>query len=569
MRKCVSALLLFFLLHSLSLFGCSAARRVTHQDQTLAQEVARQLEDTLPDQLSEAFVPGAAIAVVDDRGTVWERTYGHVDGEDSRPVDPTTIFSIQSMTKSFTALSVLMAVQDGLVDLDSPIKEYLPDLTVNSIHEEHPEGAITLRHLLTHRAGFTQEAPFGSNFDDRNDFTRHIESIATTWLRYPVGYRLSYSNLGVDLAGYILQVRSGMPFELYVKKKVLDPIGMTGSSLDMDAIEKEANRAVGHLNDEDTLPLRIPMIPAGGVYTNIRDMARYLQFHINKGAVGERQILRRDLMEEMHEIQFAHAGQRSGYCLCLIREPVSDSYNLYHSGGGYGFLSDMVMYPEKKLGVVLLTNSGDHDIGSWRLRSPIDELIVKRHGATPVDEPGTEAMAKLETDNPAVQEIIGHYGGQDGFVIEYENEVLGVRLSSGDFYELTFHDDHGELVGFLGKFSEIRFLPSFNGRRGSLILVNRSLGNYATFNIHDFNDAPTDPPGPDKPRWARYVGDYEPLTHGDPEDTFRITVRNGYLYVDESKCTEHEPGLFFSYDGEAVDLRSDPPTMANRQLRKK
>jgi CubicO group peptidase (beta-lactamase class C family) len=531
--------------------------------------VAGLFEEVLPDQLSEASIPGAAIVVVDDRRIVWEKAYGHVDGEDSRPVDSTTVFSIQSMTKSFTALAVLMAVQDGLVDLDSPIKEYLPAFTVNSIHDEHPEETITLRHLLTHRAGFTHEAPFGSNIDDRNDFTKHIESISTTWLRYPVGYRLSYSNMGVDLAGYILQVRSGMPFELYVKKKVLEPIGMTGSSLDMVAIEENDNRAIGHSNDRDTLPLRIPMIPSGGLYSNIRDMAKYLQFHINKGVVDGHRLLRADLIAEMHGIQFAHPGQRSGYGLCLIREPVSDSYNIYHSGGGYGFLSDMVMYPEKTLGVVLLTNSGDHDISSWRLRSPIDELIVTRYGATPVDNAGIEQMTKLETDNPRVQAIIGHYGGKGGLVIEHESKVLGLRFSSDDFYELTFYDDAGELVGMFGKFSEIRFLPSFNGRPGSLLKIHRSLGGYATFNIHDFNDAPTDPLGPDKPHWSEYVGDYEPLGHSEPEDSVRVSVRNGYLYVSEDKCTEHEPGLFFTYDGEAFDLRSDPPTMANGRLRKK
>jgi CubicO group peptidase (beta-lactamase class C family) len=567
--KLVTTFLLFVLFHYSSLLGSPAAQSGEQQEQTLAEEVAGRLEEVLPDQLLEASVPGAAIAVIDNRKIVWSKAYGHVDGEDSKLVDMTTVFSIQSMSKSFTALAVLMAVQDGLVDLDSPIKKYLPGFTVNSRYDKHPEETITLRHLLTHRAGFTHEAPYGNNFDDRNGFTKHIKSISITWLRYPVGYRLSYSNQGVDLAGYILQVRSGMPFEVYVKRKVLDPIGMTGSSLDMDAIEANKNRAIGHSDDYDTVPLRIPMIPSGGGYTNIRDMARYLQFHINKGVVDGRKILRADLIEEMHRLQFARPRQRSGYGLCLIREPISDSYNLYHSGGGYGFFSDMVMYPEKKLGVVFLANSADHDIGGWRLRELINEPIVKRYGATPVDEPGTERMTKLKTNDPRVQAVIGHYGGEGGLVIEHEGEELGLRYSSGDVYPLTFYDDGGELTGFYGKFSEVRFLPSFNGRRGSLTTVNRRLGNGATFNIYDFNDAPTDPPGPNKPRWSKYVGDYEPLRHADPDDTVSVTIRNGYLYASGEKCTEHEPGLFFTYDGEAVDLRSDPPTMANRRLRKK
>ena len=128
------------------------------------------------------------------------------------------------MSKSFTALGVLMAVQDGLLDLDEPVTTYLPEFTVNSPFEEHPEKKMTLRILLAHRAGFTHEAPVGGNYDSRpHTFEEHILSISDTWLRYPVGYRFSYSNLGIDLAGYILQEKAGMPFWDYIKKKVLDP----------------------------------------------------------------------------------------------------------------------------------------------------------------------------------------------------------------------------------------------------------------------------------------------------------------------------------------------------------
>jgi len=244
------------------------------QDSTLHERVAAVLSKEFFQYLSEKSDFGAAIAVVDDNQIVWEKTFGFVDGKDSRPIDANTIFSIQSMSKSFTALAILMAVQDGLLDLDTPIKEYLPDFRIKSLFNEHPEELITLRLLLSHRAGFTHEAPYGSNFDDRNDFNKHVESISDTWLHYPVGYRMRYSNLGIDLAGYILQVKSGMPFERYVKEKVLTPIGMDSSSLDMTVIEDAVNRAIGHSGGGEIVPLRIPMIPAGGVYSSIRDMAK-------------------------------------------------------------------------------------------------------------------------------------------------------------------------------------------------------------------------------------------------------------------------------------------------------
>jgi len=535
-------------------------------EQAPAEEVVTRIRDEVINMLSETSIPGAAIAVVDDKNIIWDKVYGNVYGADSRPVDVNTIFSIQSMSKGFTALAVLIAVQDGLVDLDTPIKEYLPDFTVNSIYDENPEEVITLRHLLSHRAGFTHEAPFGSNFDDRNDFLKHIESISSTWLRYPVGYRYSYSNLGIDLAGYILQVRSGKKFELYVKEKVFNPLGMNSSSLDMGVIKQRENRAIGHGRNTDSIPIHIPMIPAGGVYTNVRDMTRYAQFHINKGVVDGRRILRADLMKQMHTIQFARDNQRFGYCMGLIREPVSDSYGIYHAGAGYGFASIMLMFPEKNIGIVLLTNSEEESM-IWSLRSLVKESISERFGTTPVEEPGTELMIQLDPEDQRVQAIMGRYGDEQGYAIGYEDDVLGLRrIGQNQFYPLTFYDDGGELVGIYGNFSEIRFLPPYNGRRGSLTAVDRRLSN-AYFDVRDFNDSPTDPPGPDEPHWSEYLGNYELLKNGDPIGTFSVSIRNGYLYAGECKCVEHEPGLFFAYDGEAIDFRSDPQTAMNIRIR--
>lgn len=537
------------------------------EEEPLANEVARNLEEKLPGLLSQASITGASVAVVDDRNIIWEQVYGHTGGEYVRPIDATTIFSIQSMSKSFTALAVMMAVQDGLIDLDAPLKRYLHDFTVNSIYDENPEEIITLRHLLAHRACFTHEAPFGSNYDDRNDFTKHIKSISRTWLRYPVGYRYAYSNLGIDLAGYILQVLSGKPFELYVKEKVFDALGMSSSSLDMEAIERIENRAVGHAKYCDAVPLRVPMIPAGGVYTNIRDMVKYLQFHINKGTVQGRRILRADLVEQMHEIQYARSDQRFGYCLGLIREPVSDSYGIYHAGGGYGFESIMVMYPEKKLGAILLTNSeGDNVI--WQTRNLIKETILKQCGETPVQEPGVERMTELESGDSRVRAIMGRYGDEYSYVINFENNVLGIRTSRNKLYPVTFYDDGGELVGMFGDFSEVRFLPPFHGRRGAVMIIDRRLSNH-NFHIIDFNDSPTDPPGPAYPHWAEYLGEYELLKNGDPLATFSVTVRNGYLYAAECKCKELDRGLFFTYDGQVIDFRSDPQSAMNILIRRK
>lgn len=158
---------------------------------------------------------------------------GHIEGPTPRQIDSDTLFCICSVSKTVTALAVLLAVQDALLDLDTPLAEYMPDLSINSRHEERPETKITLRHFLSHWTGPAEERPQGNSFNDSGYFQRHLDRISHTWLRFPVGYRSQYSNMGVDPAGYLVQVRSGFPFARFAKVYDFEPLGITCDSGDV------------------------------------------------------------------------------------------------------------------------------------------------------------------------------------------------------------------------------------------------------------------------------------------------------------------------------------------------
>ncbi len=114
---------------------------------------------------------------------------------------------------------------------------------------------------------------------------------------------------------------------------------------------------------------------------------------------------------------------------------------------------------------------------------------------------------------------------------------------------------------------EARFLPPMGTQPGSMMTVSRSHGNSNSHYL-DFNDSPLDPPGPARPEWQKYVGEYDVMWEDLLASTATVTTRNGYLYFRDGKCREHEPGLFFLYDGEALDFRSTPPTFASQLIRK-
>lgn len=539
------------------------------KDSALTERVVEKIKAGISGWFKEADVPGLAVAVVDDEKILWKHVEGTTERGGGQAIDPETIFSIQSMSKSFTALGVLRAVQEGLLDLDEPITSYLPDFTVNSIYEDHPEKKMTLRLLLSHKAGFTHEAPLGNNYDCRpHAFEEHVLSIMDSWLRYPVGYRYSYSNLGIDLAGYILQKMSGKPFWDFIEEKVFEPLEMKSSSMDFSAIKKIENRALGHVlpnqHVPDGIPVDIPLIPSGGVYTNILDMANYMRFHINKGVLDGVRIIDKELMEEMHTVQIPEFKERAGYGLGLLKAFIGPTYFLTHSGGGYGFISSMIMFPELKLGVVTLTNAHGSRVGAGQIINIVQSLLDEKFSSPQVLSgfDGT-GYTPVPIEEKCVQRIRGIYDG--GYFITEKEGVFGIRQGK-DFYPLSMYKGKEGLVGGFGKNSEARFKADLNGRPGSMVVLNRETGSTAIYDYHK-PEKSMDTSGPDKPEWAAYLGIYRYLSWGRMSGSMtRVAVRDGYLSLSGLRCFEHLPGLFFTHNGEALDFRGTIPTYRNIML---
>jgi CubicO group peptidase (beta-lactamase class C family) len=441
----------------------------------------------IPEVMQRENIPGVSVAIVDKNGIIWTEGFGFTDEQRTRPVTDGTIFSVQSISKTFTATAVLHAVQEGVLDLDVPIRTYLPNFNVNSRFEDDPLRAITLRHLLSHRAGFTHEAPVGNNFDATSDsFEHHALSIADTWLKFPVGETYSYSNLGVDLAGYILQVVSGIPFHEYVQEKIFDPLEMINSSFDMNSIRTHDNRAVGHSDLIPKLPLEVPMIPSGGLYSSAADMARYVQFHLNRGEVGNKELIRNELLEVMYKVPFSSGGQEYEYALGIDRWEVHETLLLNHGGGGFGFLAFMGWYPDFEIGIVTLTNSAAHPVQVSLPFQIIDKIVEDRKKLF-----GTDGRRPVNSDSEVDSRQSDAAAG-------------GAKLASG----------------------------------------------------------------PNKEEWRPYVGTYRIRVFGQPARVAKIRILDGHLDLDGQRLEEYESGLFFTADGEALDMRNEPPTFRNIRLEK-
>jgi CubicO group peptidase (beta-lactamase class C family) len=363
-RAAAAALAIGVLLMTTSA-GTDAVGEPSAQDDGVAAVIAR-YQARIPQLMAQKHIPGLSLAVVDGDHVVWQEAFGYTDDDGHTPVTVDTIFSAESMSKVFTATAVMQAVQAGRLDLDAPITTYLPDFTVHSAFESHPERRITLRMLLSHTAGFTHEAPVGNLYEpEPGEFDAHVASISDTWLRFPVGSGYAYSNLGIDLAGYILEQVWNKPFPALMHDSLLAPLGMDHSTFDRAQVHATADRAVGH--SDSPVPQRVdsPVTAAGGLWTSAADLATFLRFQLGSGTVDARTVLDTALMQEMRTIPAPNQGAAAGYALGVWRTrwPAGQYLDLFnHNGGGEGFLSELWWLPQLQLGIAVLTNSDTHDL---------------------------------------------------------------------------------------------------------------------------------------------------------------------------------------------------------------
>ncbi len=525
---------------------------------------------SLPITMAEQQVPGLAVAVVVGGRTAWLRGFGVTDGPGSQPVTPATMFSVQSISKTYTATAVMRAVAEGKLSLDAPITTYLPSFRVNSRFEAQPERRITLRLLLSHRSGLTHEAPLGSNFDRTATFDEHIRSISDTWLKFPVGQRFAYSNLGIDLAGRVLEVAYERPFEDVMAQQLFTPLELRETTVDQPLIRSSANRAVGHAKGYETVPVGMAMIPAGGVYTSARDIARFMQLHLDGGKVGERTLISRAALDAMYEACCNDELSTYGLGIGLSRLEVAgaDVAGLGHGGGGDGFLADMYWYPEVGLGIAVLTNSDDHRL-QGRLATAMAQDILSSL-PTRVGRPTNADRARRTPVNVAelrMRQLAGIYLEERDIEFAFEDSKLCWKVRSG-CHPVEFYSPDEIGVALPSMRLECQFQKD-RDRDPSAAVCRLQIGSMQLSSTMPYNGSPDDQGGPDRPEWRTYLGDYEMWLWGKLSATYNVHVTGGYLYFGKYRVLdEHEPGLFFLADGEALDLRTTRPTYRNIPLRR-
>jgi len=342
-----------------------------------AQDAAMlEIDRTMENYRLDAHIPVMVWGIVQDGKLVHVKAVGVQEIETKRPVTADTLFRIASMTKAFTALSILKLRDDGKVSLDAPVETYVPELRGWKYPtEDSPK--IRVRELLTHTSGFVTDDPWGDRQTPlpAEDFTRLLRD-GVPFTR-PPATAMEYSNLGYALLGRIITNVSGQPFKDFVQRLLLGPLGMSSTSYDVTT-SPSGRRALGYRWEDDRWKLEPTMAHGafgamGGIQTSANDYAKWVAFLLEAWPPrdgADRGPVRRSSVRELAQgANFPSLRMRPGSSgLEACREAATYAMGFYaatdcelgltlNHGGGYpGYGSHVLLLPDYGVGIFAFAN---------------------------------------------------------------------------------------------------------------------------------------------------------------------------------------------------------------------
>src|SRR5262245_50899376 len=324
------------------------------------------LDALIPSQLRNRNIAGAVVSVVKDGQVLFQKGYGYADVEEKKPVLPDqTLFRPGSISKLFTATAVMQLVEQGKLDLDRDVNDYLDF----PIPKTYPQ-PVTLRQLLTHTGRFEETL--------KNLFVAHegdIKPLRTYLVNempariFPPGKIPSYSNYGFTLAGYIVERVSGEKFERYIENHILKPLKMNNSTFDQPLPPQLAPQmSKGYLRASKK-PRDFEFVqaaPAGALTTTAADMTRFMLAFLQDGAVDGVSILKPETVRQMEARQFEFHPMLPGLGVTFMEYLIDPVRIIAHGGDTVYFHSDMILVPEAHFGYFLSYNSLGKDVGGGR-----------------------------------------------------------------------------------------------------------------------------------------------------------------------------------------------------------
>lgn len=453
-------------------------------------QVAAQLQKLSQYEVSEKRLPGLSLALVDDQQIVWAQGFGFADPDKKSAATAETVYRVGSVSKLFSDIAIMQLLERGQLDLDAPVTKYLPDF-----HPKNPFGTpITLRELMSHRAGLVREPPVGSYFDSTEpSLAEVVKSLNSTELVYAPGTHTKYSNAGDTVAGLVLESVARKPYAQYMQETLLRPLRLESSSFNREP-SLLRNLAKGYMWTYDGKVFQAPTFalgtgPAGNMYSTVLDQGRFLSSLFSGGQGLNGRILKAATLQQM----FAPQGSDSGFGLGFALLNVDGLKMVGHRGGIYGFSTEVLAMPTERIGAVVMTNMDNSSEVCWHVAfTALRLMLAVRQG-----KPLPSVLIPSDVPPDMRLKLAGRYEkGPDAIqIFERDGKLFIEPLQDGERSELRQRGDGSLLTDDRNGWGW-KITPSASGiiAHGNTDEVYRRVGEA--------------PEAPVPPEWSKLLGEY-------------------------------------------------------------
>lgn len=365
-----------------------------HSNKAFSQVSSQEIDAIVQNAIENFTVAGVAVAVVKDGKIIHQKGYGLKSIDSKVKVNEHTNFGIASNSKAFTTTALAMLVEEGKLSWTDRVIDHIPEF---KMYNDYVTQNFNIQDLLTHRSGLGLGIGDLMFFPDGADFTINDIINSFQYFKPESAFRtkFDYDNLLYLVAGEVVRRVSDMSWEQFIKERIFVPLEMDNSFASITYIEDKSNVASPHLNNDKTLSIVEPEQwdpekingAAGGIYSNVNDIAKWMLLHLNKGKYGnnlEKKLFSETSQNEMWKIHTSQEVNRNprynshfrGYGLGWGLTDMKGNMVVSHTGGLIGMLSKTIMIPDLNLGIIVLTNTYLDGAGVF---SAVSQSIIDRY----------------------------------------------------------------------------------------------------------------------------------------------------------------------------------------------
>jgi CubicO group peptidase (beta-lactamase class C family) len=430
------------------------------QDTTeISSACIEKIDSTYKALLEKNKVVGMSIALVKNGKIIYSQGFGFQDKEKKIKADENTVYRIGSCSKSFTALSLLQLQEKGLVNLSSPIQNYLPELKIHSRFSN--QNPIIISSLLSHTSGLTSDILNGFFCDNPPSMDWLIEQLNLCTMSAPANYQHSYSNVGYGILGKLITSLSHQDYGQYLQENIFEPLQMTSSFVD-DTNNTSPNMSIGYVDKKAVDETQIRDQAAGLIASSVNDMSKYVMMLLARGQGPNDDFISSASIEEMQQNATANltlpTSSEWGYGLYSENLTFGTDKDttvvkmIGHGGDTWAFHADFKYIPELNIGAIVLTNT-DNGASIANAKRLLGIYLREMQGKKQIVVPKKSNNSRDQICAP--NEVLGKYHFSD-LTMEVKN-TKKIKISQGP-HKVIFKEKNDSLQ-YTGKIRLFNLVP--------------------------------------------------------------------------------------------------------------